>query len=91
MPMYGRLIMGALALGAIWGLVNAWRNGWVYGGAGWGRFYADKNPIMYMLGIATNIFIFATCVACAAGYTPAEFFDTAGLGWLTPYLPHRRL
>jgi hypothetical protein len=88
MPMPGRLIMGALALCAIYGLVHAWRTGWINSGAGWGRFYADDNPIMYTLMVATRIFIFALCVACAAGYTPAEFLDMVGLGWLNPYMPH---
>ena len=90
MPMPGRIIMGALAICAVWGLLRAWRNGWIYSGAGWGRFYADKNPILYTLGLATNVFILTMCVACAAGYTPAQFFDMVGLGWLNSVLPDAR-
>ena len=46
---------------------------------------------MFMLVFGSRVFLVMLCTACAVGYTPAEFFDMAGLGWLIPYLPHRRV
>jgi hypothetical protein len=84
----GRFIMGAFALFFVWTLVRAWRTGWIYDGV-W-RFNADDNPAMYGLEFAGRIFLIAMFVAGAAGYSPAEFFDMVGLGWLNPYMPHGR-
>jgi len=85
----GRLIMGAFALFFVWTLVRAWRTGWIYDGL-W-TFYADDNPVMYSVEFAARIFMIAVAVACAAGHTPAQFFDMVGLGWLNPYMPHGRV
>jgi hypothetical protein len=89
MWMPGRFIMGAFALFFVWTLVRAWRSGWIYDDM-W-RFNADDNPVMYAFEFAARIFLVAMFVAGAAGYSPAEFFDMAGIGWLKPYLPHRHV
>ena len=86
--MPGRFIMGAFALFFVWTLVRAWRTGWIYNGM-W-KCNADDSPVMYSLMFAGHAFIFAMFVAGAAGYSPSEFFDMAGLGWIKPYLPNGR-
>jgi hypothetical protein len=85
----GRFIMGAFALFIVWALVRAWRTGRIYAGSIW-RFNADDNPIMYTLAFAGYMFIVAMFVAGAAGYSPAEFLDLVGLGWVKPYMPSGR-
>lgn len=87
--MPGRFIMGALALFLVWTLIRAWRSGTIYDGM-W-TFNADDDPIMYALEFGVRIFLVAMCVAGADGYTPAQFFDMVGLGWLNPYMPHGRV
>jgi hypothetical protein len=84
----GRFIMGAFALFIVWTLMRAWRSGRIYSGM-W-RYNADDDPVMYTLMFTGHIFVVAVFAAGAAGYSPAEFFDIVGLGWLTPYLPHGR-
>ena len=89
MWMPGRFIMGAFAIFFVWTLTRAWRTGWIYDGL-W-TFNAADNPVMYSVEFGVRIFLVAMSVACAAGYTPPQFFDMVGLGWLNPYMPHGRV
>jgi hypothetical protein len=80
MPMFGRLIMGALGLFMVWTLVRAWRSGIIVDNV-W-RFDADDNPVMYALEFASRIGLIVICAGCAAGYTPSQMFDVLGIGGL---------
>jgi len=88
MWMPGRFIAVAMALFVIWTLVRAWRSGAIRDGV-W-TFYADDNPVLYTLAFASHMLIVAMFVAVAAGYTPAEFFDMVGLGWINTICPSCR-
>jgi hypothetical protein len=89
MGMPGRLIMAAFAIFMIWTLVRAWRTGWIAAGAMW-RFSVEDSPVMYTLTFGSHIVLVAMFAAVVAGYSPAEFFDIVGFGWVKPYLPSPR-
>lgn len=88
MAVPGRLIMAAFAIFMVWTLVRAWRTGSIAAGSMW-RYNVEDSPVMYTLTFGSHIFLVAMFAAVAAGYSPSEFFDMAGLGWLKPYLPYR--
>jgi hypothetical protein len=88
MPLYGRAIMGALALFVAWTLVRAMTSGTVFSQ---GRAYSfDDSPMMATALVATHGVLVVYCLWLAAGYDTASFLHLLGLDALIPWLPAPR-
>jgi hypothetical protein len=87
MPLYGRIIMAALALFVGWTMVRACRSGTVFSA---GIAYSlDERPMMFTLAIVAHAGIVAYLLWLVAGYDSASFLHLVGLDWLAPTGPAR--
>ena len=84
MPLYGRVLMGCLALFAAWAMLRAWRSGVAYSDGY--TFNEDHEPTMFIVTMLSQLFVLLFCVALAAGYTPQEFLAQFGLDKFLPDL-----
>jgi hypothetical protein len=81
MPVYGRIIMGCIAIGIAWTMVRAARSGVVHSED---RSYAENDqPGMFVLMMIGDFVCILFCLWVAAGYTPRAFLAQFGLGALS--------
>ncbi len=80
MPLFGRVIMGLLAIFIAWTLLRALRNGRIFS-RGYG-FTIDDQPMMFVLAMATHGLMVFFLLWLAAGYDIDSFLRHIGLEWL---------
>ena len=73
MPIYGRVVMGVLAVFVLWTVQRAWRSGVLYSRGT--PYVLDDNPTMYTIGVVVHIAMAIYCAALAAGFTNAELWQ----------------
>lgn len=77
MPLFAKIIFGALAIFTVCMVVRAMRTGRIYSRDV--QFDLSDQPIRFSLVLAVQLMIVAFCVWCAAGYDPTVFFETLGI------------
>jgi hypothetical protein len=81
MPVYGRIIMGCLAIFVAWTMLRAMHSGTIFTR---GQACEETaHPAMFIVIMIVHGFIVMFCLWLAAGYTPDSFLAQFGLGGLS--------
>jgi hypothetical protein len=77
MPVYGRVIMGCLAIFVAWTMLRAMQSGTIYSRGS--AYEENTQPTIFILAMIAHGLIVMFCLWLAAGYTPTSFLAQFGL------------